>query len=234
MDDENDTRVENEYALLEAMYPEEVNYNLKSRELLYSHAGSALLVRLPDSYPEKEAPQIISATSSSKSDLRDKLKQAVGSLPAGEEALDAIINAFQELLAAPENRKVQENDPAQQTGTIFAQADAKKLTTIIWLHHLLNTNKRKIALAPSDQHVSGISKPGYPGVLIFSGPALGVQEHVSVLKQQNWAAFQIRYEAEIEWNFEHGAGVKEVETMGEVVKIVGDRKGDFLEAMRMR
>ena len=230
----NATRLENEYALLEAMYPGQVTYAPKSKEIHYQDTSASLLIRLPDSYPEEDGPQIISATNSGKSDLRDTLKQAIASLPIGEEALDTVINAFQEVLAAAESGGGQRNDLAQQPSTTSPEAHAKKLTTIVWLHHLLNTNKRKLVLAPSDEMVSGISKPGYPGVLIFAGPASGVQEHVNVLKQQNWAAFQIRYEHDIEWTFGHGHGVKEVETMGEVVKDIGDRKDDFLEAMRMR
>lgn len=224
-------RIESEIALLEAMYPEEVFYTAKSKEVQYSHEGSVVLLRLPDFYPEAEQPQIISATNSKKVDLRDKLKQAFESLPVGEEALDAIINAFQDLVASSE---VEESPQHVHQMPTRQPDDAKKQTTIIWLHHLLNTNKRKLALSPSDNHVSGISKPGYPGVLIFSGLASGVQEHVNTLKQQNWAAFQIRYEEEFEWIFEHGNGVKEVESMGKVVKDVGARKNDFLEAMRLR
>lgn len=234
MDDGNATRTENEISLLEAMYPEEVLYTVKSKEIQYSQSGSSLLLRLPDSYPGMEQPQIISATNSQKTDLRDKLKQATAALPIGEEALDAIINAFQKLLAAVEIEGAQKDEFEQHLGTAIRHDDGKKQTTIIWLHHLLNTNKRKLALSPLDNDVSGVSKPGYPGVLIFSGPLLGVQEHVNVLKQQNWAAFQIRYEDEIEWNFEHGAGVREVESMSEVVKDIGDRRDIFLEAMRLR
>jgi hypothetical protein len=234
MDNDNTTRIENEFALLEAMYPDEVMYTARSKEFRYRHKDSALLLRLPDCYPETEQPQIISATDSKKVDLRDKLKQAFASLPVGEEALDAIINAFQEAVAISEIEDTPEAGRQTHPSPAFYQDDAKKRTIIIWLHHLLNSNKRKLALSPSDNQVSGISKPGYPGVLIFSGPAAGVQEQVNTLKQQNWAAFQVRYEEGTEWRFEHGAGVKEVESMGEVAKDVGDRKEDFLEAMRMR
>jgi hypothetical protein len=234
MDDDNTTRIENEVALLQAMYPEEIIYIARSKEVQYSYMKSALLLRLPDSYPESEQPQIISATSSRKVDLRDGLKQSFASLPVGEETLDSIIITFQELVVRSESESALADSPQALAGSIDGQKDPTTQTTIIWLHHLLNTNKRKLALSPLDSHVSCISKPGYPGVLIFSGPALGGQAHVNTLKQQNWAAFQIRYEDEIEWTFDHGTGVKEVESMGEVVKDVGERKDDFLEAMRMR
>lgn len=233
MQNDNTTRVEDEVALLEAMYPEEVKYNSRSKEIFYNHSGASLLVRMSDSYPEGEAPQIISASSAGKGDLRDRLMHAVVSLPVGEEGLDAIFNAFQELLADAESQGATRDNLALDKGAV-SSLDETKQTTIIWLHHLVNTKKRKLCLSPADHAVSGLSKPGYPGVLVFSGPALGVNEHVHVLKQQSWAAFQIRYEDESKWSFQHGAGVREVETMGEVVRSVGDRKNDFLEAIRMR
>ena len=236
MEDDNTTRVENEFALLEAMYPEEVIYIAKSKEVQYSHSGASLLLRLSDAYPESEQPQIISATNSRKMDLSDKLKGTIASLPTGEEALDTFVSAFRELLAAEEAEDALTGHSKHQISdkTASLHHEAKKQTTIIWLHHLLNTNKRKLALSPLYDEVSGISKPGYPGVLIFSGPASAVQEHVNILKQQNWAAFQIRYEGATQWKFRHGGAVKEVESMSEVVKDVGDRKDEFLDAMRMR
>jgi hypothetical protein len=236
MEDDNTTRIENEFALLEAMYPEEVVYIEKSKEVQYNHAGSSLLLRLSDAYPQSEKPQIISATNSNKMDLRDKLKAAIASLPTGEEALDSFVNAFRELLDAEEAEAASKGHSNYRTSNGIANLhrDAKKQTTIIWLHHLLNTNKRKLALSPLNDEVSGISKPGYPGVLIFSGSASAVQEHVNILKQQNWAAFQVRYEDATEWKFEHGSAVKEVESMAEIVKDIGDRKDEFLDAMRMR
>jgi hypothetical protein len=88
------------------------------------------------------------------------------------------------------------------------------------LHHLLNTNKRKIALSPPPvtPPVCGLTKPGYPGVLVYSGPSVAVTQHVNNLKAKNWKAFQVRYEEEKLWHFAHGVGVKEMESMSEVVK----------------
>ena len=106
---------------------------------------------------------------------------------------------------------------------------------IVWLHHLLNTNKRKQALSPSLPGVSGITKPGYPGVLIYSGSSEAVHEHVDALKQLNWQAFQVRYESDEAWTFTHGEGIKEVEAMKDVVAEVGSSNKDhFMEAMRMK
>lgn len=57
MTNDNATRVENEVVLLEVKYPEAVIYNPKAKEVSYNHSGSSLLVRLPDTYPEHEAPR---------------------------------------------------------------------------------------------------------------------------------------------------------------------------------
>lgn len=53
---------------------------------------------------------------------------------------------------------------------------------------------------------------------MYSGSYPAVTEHVSSLRAQNWQAFQVRYEEETLWQFSHGKGVKEVESMAEVVK----------------
>jgi hypothetical protein len=116
-------------------------------------------------------------------------------------------------------------------------------TVIVWLHHLLNTNKRKLALSPppSATPVSGCTKPGYPGILIYSGPASAVLEHINTLKAQNWQAFQVRYEEEELWTFSHGHGVKEMESMSDIVKSVGiedhvgkKQKEEFLKAVGIK
>lgn len=216
MSDHGPTRLETELELLEAMYPDQTHYDPKSRELKFSHDNHAsLLLRLPESYPELGLPDIISATDAAKNDLRTRVRVAVKDvgLAEGGEVLDAIVSAFQQVIAfAPAT-----SDASSDT---MAGADITPKTVIVWLHHLLNTNKRKLALSPppSTPPVSGITKPGYPGVLVYSGPSAAVTEHVNTLKAQNWQAFQVRYEEEELWHFAHGAGVKEMESMSEVVK----------------
>ncbi|CAN9428253.1 unnamed protein product [Alternaria alternata] len=136
MSDHGPTRLETELELLEAMYPNQTHYGPKSRELKFSHDNHAsLLLRLPESYPELGLPDIISATDAAKNDLRTRVKVAVKDvgLAEGEEVLDAIVAAFQQV-------------------------------------------------------------------------------------RKNWQAFQVRYEEEELWHFAHGTGVKEMESMSEVVK----------------
>ncbi|KAL1797030.1 hypothetical protein ACET3X_005570 [Alternaria dauci] len=219
MSDHGPTRLETELELLEAMYPEQTHHDPKSRELKFSHDSHAsLLLRLPERYPELGLPDVISATDAAKNDLRTRVKDAVKELglAEGEEALDAIIAAFQQVVeSAPVASDAISDATAGANGSTFK-------TVIVWLHHLLNTNKRKSALLPPEvtPPVSGITKPGYPGVLVYSGPFTAVTEHVNDLKAKNWQAFQVRYEEEELWHFAHGMGVVEVESMSEVVKSV--------------
>ncbi|KAL2429948.1 hypothetical protein ABEF95_013413 [Exophiala dermatitidis] len=86
-------------------------------------------------------------------------------------------------------------------------------TVIIWLHHLLALSKRKLAVTPSTtahthtttgtlsssssvSGISGLTKPGYPGIMIFSGPRDLVDAHVAQLRALNWQAFQVRYDSD--------------------------------------
>jgi hypothetical protein len=214
MSDHEPSRLEMELELIEAMYPEQASYISKAREFKFTQQGALLQLRLPESYPEAGLPDVIAANDTSKNDLRAVTKAAISelSLSEGEEALDAIIAAFQQVL---ENNQSAQDATQGALSVDKALSDTSK-TVIIWLHHLLALNKRKLALSPSD--ISGITKPGYPGIMIFSGPSSAVAEHVNTLKAENWQAFQVRYEEEELWQFAHGKGVKEVETMAEVVK----------------
>lgn len=227
---EHEERLTTELSLLEAMYAEQFNYKDQGRELTYiTTQGATLKLRLPDEYLETALPEVLSA-SSKKSDLRDAIKAQIQDCEVGLEILDRIISSFNDLVEQVEISQHVSNEDQMgcqnDTPTTYA-------TVIIWLHHLLNTNKRKLALSPA--RLSGVTKPGYPGVLVYSGPARDVQEHVNELKAQNWAAFQVRYESEDLWKFTHGTGVVEVEAMKEVVERVGEaRKEDFMEAMRMK
>ncbi|KAF1947178.1 hypothetical protein EJ02DRAFT_417774 [Clathrospora elynae] len=244
MTDEEPARLETELELLEAMYPDQTHYDEKSREFKFSDESHAsLLLRLPEKYPQSGLPDIISASDSTKSDLRARSRSAVKELglAEGEEAIDAIIAAFQQLLGS-NTTKLHEHVQPSTSNSNFTHSSASK-TVIIWLHHLLNTNKRKLALSPppSSSPISGLTKPGYPGILVYSGPSSAVTEHVNTLKAQNWQAFQVRYEEEELWGFTHGEGVREMESMSEVVKSVEvedgigkKQKEEFLKAVGIK
>ena len=95
------SRLDNEIELLSAMYPEQVVWSSRSRELKFSQDGGMMHLRLPDAYPAAGLPDIVAAVDSKKNDIRSEAKRVVHDLglPSGEEALDAIVQAFQQLLA---------------------------------------------------------------------------------------------------------------------------------------
>ena len=226
-------RQEAELALIQAMHPDTVQYNERSSDLKYSDEHGTLVLRLPSDYPSCCTPTVLSAQLQNKAlDIREHMRKTISHLTPGEESLDLIISAFHDHAAAISPAGTNESSQSQDTQS---QKSTTCSAVIIWLHHLLATEKRKLATRPADSRVSGVSKPGYPGVMIFSGPSTGVQDHVAELRGLNWQAFQVRYDVEEEWRFAHGVGVKEVESMGEITQEIGERwKGVFLEAMRMK
>lgn len=231
MSSEQDERLRTELSLLEAMYPGQILYQQKRREMKYTSDVGCFELRLPDSYLSNDLPEVLSA-SAGRADLREQLRQYVQECDSGEEILDSIVANFDTLAASSAYSLEQDNHDDKRKASIHN--DASRATIVVWLHHLLNTNKRKQALSPPSPGVSGITKPGYPGVLVYSGPAEAVHEHVSELRQLNWQAFQVRLESEEEWRFDH-EGVREVESMKEVVAGIGDEKRElFLEVMRMK
>lgn len=233
MSEEENSRLDNEIELLIAIYPDQATYSPKSRELKFVQDHATLHLRIPDTYPESGLPDILDATDLSKEGIRTQAKTAIAALnlPEGEEALDAIISAFQTVISDRlETSSIASANSTKPVKVAHTDPNAKK-TVIIWLHHLLNTNKRKLCLSPS---FAGVTKPGYPGVLVYSGPVEAVTAHVNELKNQNWAAFQVRYEEEVEWRFTHGEGVREVESMADVVKLleVGENNGVHMKSVQ--
>lgn len=235
MSPDAESRFVTELELLEAMYPEQIAYDAKSRDLKFTTQGALLELRIPEEYPEAGLPNVLGARDVHKNDLRERVRSAVKdqAIVEGEEAVDAIIASFQSLVddanAAASHAETEARVAAEVSGNV-----APSKTIIIWLHHLLALSKRKLALSPTS--LSGITKPGYPGVMLFSGPSAAVTEHVNTLKAENWQAFQVRYEEAELWEFEHGSGIREVETMAGVVKGVLDekRRGEFLKAVGIK
>ncbi|OCT51084.1 hypothetical protein CLCR_08969 [Cladophialophora carrionii] len=269
---ENSTRFENELALLEAMYPDLISFDSKSRELKYTSPNSSsavLVLRLQDQYPAgPDKPQIISASDGSRNDIRDKVQQAFETVAfdeQGSEILDILLNRFEEVMAETTQVPVAETSDGQHNAIKDNRVDADtgftppSKTVIIWLHHLLATSKRKLAVNPSlnarvlspkgysSPDISGITKPGYPGIMIFSGRSDLVNAHVGELKALNWQAFQIRYDsaeeskqhdhAPDEWQFSCGKGkIVEVGTMAELVQSIvkEHHKSTFLQAVGLK
>jgi len=237
---EASSRQQDEITLLEAMYPEAISFSKKSQELRYASNGVLLLLRLPHDYPGSAIPEVIVAHDTSKNDLHDAMSRLIREFPSEEEILDAVLSGFQNIIEESGLREAKTMNQGSKSARVSAElarafpTEAQHRTTVVWLHHLLNTNKRKLVLSPASADVAGITNPGYPGVLLYTGPRAAVDEHVSELKNQNWAAFQVRLEENTAWKLEHGRGVVEMEAMKDVVKDVGENKNAFLKAMRMK
>lgn len=233
-------RQQAEVALLEAMYPEQVTWYSSRSELQYkSGSGPVLTLRLPANYPEAEKPTVLTAVGADNRDIsaQTKAKLKASKLPLGDEAVDAILQGFEDVLE--EGARAAEAE-AKPKASRDLSTQVMFRTVIIWLHHLLNTNKRKLATHPSSAaaNIVGVTKPGYPGVLIFSGPVDDVDLHVTELKHQRWQAFQVRFEVEstMPWKFTHADGIREVESMSDVSQAIsqaGDREA-FLKAVHIK
>lgn len=230
--DSHAERLENEVALAQAMYPEQLTWDPHSREIVFKGTYSSLTLRLQDDYLTTGRPIVVSASAGKRDISGEVKKRMLEDIQPGEEVLDATIMFFDELVAHHELEA--SNEGMGQTVPATDSPEDGDATIIVWLHHLLNTNKRKMALSPAAS-VSGVTKPGYPGVLVYSGPVNAVRDHVNELKGQNWAAFQVRMEADEAWEFKHGTGVKEVESMGDVVAEIGEeRKEEFMQIMKIK
>ena len=250
--DGSEGRLRDELSLLEAMYTADLlSFDIKTREMSFSpslESGARLKLRIPADYPGgTHYPQVVQAYDSGKHDVWKDLDMMISALkwnrPEAEdgevgEILDQIIEMFNELLKARQLDLGHSHDAVTAERATAGDGVTHK-TVIIWLHHLLATSKRKLALHPSSSPagtVSGITKPGYPGIMIFSGPSNAVNDHVAELRSQNWQAFSVRYEEEEYWMFENDAGerrkgIQEVETMAEVVKGIAEGKREvFLKA----
>ncbi|KAL1864199.1 hypothetical protein Daus18300_007796 [Diaporthe australafricana] len=260
--DEAKERLQQELELLEAMYPECVVFDSRGRELRYSPVADGdrlpkevLVLRIPDHYPAKGLPDLITAKDSRGLDARTQVSAAFSKLAVveGEESLDAFILAFQDFI----NESAEDCSPPDQEDTGNTRAQETKRppkTVVIWLHHLLNTNKRKLALNPSFDAggMSGLTKPGYPGVMVFSGPRDTVDSHVAELRSQRWQAFQVRYDSSEEaergrggaddddndssWAFQPCARVREVETLSEMAQAISraEHRETFLRVMGLK
>ncbi|KAI0521868.1 hypothetical protein F5B22DRAFT_594411 [Xylaria bambusicola] len=233
-------RFQAELDLLLAMYPDSLSFSAKGRELKYSHWGdesgtkspAVLTLRLPDTYPLVGFPEVVSATGHYKEYLRSPTQAVFSSTeaPPGEEVLDVLLLAFRDLVSSREGPSQKATVQATRETESQGMSELANRTVIIWLHHLLNTNKRKLALNPSmaASRVSGVTKPGYPGVLVFSGETSAIESHVLELRNQRWQAFQIRYDTDNEgvpseiWRFKHGVGISEVESMSDVAQSIVD------------
>jgi hypothetical protein len=125
---------------------------------------------------------------------------------------------------------------------------------IFWSHHLLSTAKRRsIQEWCTELQLWGISRPGYPGVIVIEGPFHEAAEFTRRIKALRWQALSVRYEETMELDegsdlpnglarvlketrgLEKPSGV-EVEEISQVHALMERaRLGDiFLDAMKIR
>ncbi|GAA5899178.1 hypothetical protein JCM5296_000358 [Sporobolomyces johnsonii] len=107
-----------------------------------------------------------------------------------------IFTSLQEYLAAnPVKAPSRSSQDLPRTASPPKSGPLQLKTTLIWSHHLLATSKRKDIVAWSTElTLFGISKPGYPGVIVVEGAKEQVDEFVWRIKQLQWKALQIRCE----------------------------------------
>lgn len=236
MEENSEERLSLELELLRSMYPGLVQYESKARDVSFSSTeGSAdkLVLRLPSTYPEHGFPEVISARGSSGTDLRAAMKAIVQQTCQENqegEMLDALLIKYTEMQDSISGQEV-----LPEAAEELPETQDRKKTVVIWLHHLLATSKRKLAIQPSSMadQVRGVTKPGYPGVMVFTGTQAAVDDHVAELKSQNWQAFAVRYEDNEEWRLH--SGISEVETMSEVVQCIEEhRREAFLKAVGVK
>ena len=189
---------------------------------------------LPKAYPTRANPVVtFTAPSLLKVDHRDiqaKLNDLLSSLAtSSEERLLEIIDSFISYIPSKE----QASTIAPSSNSIELTPTSSNCIVLIWFHHLLSTTKRKSILAL--QFLRGISKPGYPGILILQGPKDILNDAVRELKGMNWQAMQVRDEIE-DHEQQLNEGIHEVETVAEVVeRMEALGLGDWcLAALRMK
>ena len=196
-----------------------------------------LQLTLPSTYPDQTNPNVkFIAPSLSKfehQELQTTLNETLSTISeSNEERLLEIVENFTN--AIPSYTQLAE-DPAPAPTSRSSSNEEKAATFIIliWFHHLLSTSKRKSILALDS--LRGISKPGYPGILVLQGPKDLLEKAVAELKGMRWQAMQVR--AEIEYNHTLlPEGIHEVESVAEVVEETTSLGlGDWcLSALRMK
>jgi hypothetical protein len=168
---------------------------------------------LPKEYPKPQNPLVtFSAPSLSKSEhhaLQTSLSDILSNLSSVEERLLEIIDSF--TLSIPVSSENTSKAPLSQPSTIHSP----DIIVLIWFHHLLSLTKRKAILALP--LLCGISKPGYPGILILQGQKDIINDAIVKLRGMKWQAMQVRAEIENDNKLLEN-GIHEVENVAQVVE----------------
>jgi Protein of unknown function (DUF1115) len=163
----------------------------------------ALCFTLPQEYPTTDKPNVTLEFSGDVDNnrrklLRDQLHTLVESLPIGGECLDEIIIGFQTSYSSFTSSDALEPSsslklpPSTDAGVI---SEEPMKVVLVWTHHLLNTAKRKFIISRgSELSLSGISKPGHPGVILVEGTSDNIDTFVRELKSLRWQAIAVKGE----------------------------------------
>ncbi len=86
----------------------------------------------------------------------------------------------------------------EESGPAILNTESSTTRIIFWSHHLLSTGKRRnIVDWCAELDLWGISRPGYPGVIIVEGPSDNVSAFTRRIKALRWQALNVRYEETI-------------------------------------
>ena len=192
---------------------------------------------LPERYPSNGNPIVgFTAPSLSKTQhqaLQTHLNSILHGLSSSDnERLLEIIESLKEFLPTTLSSFTTEGTLPDTSTTVDPISEGPNVIVLIWFHHLLSTTKRK-AIKSLDS-LRGISKPGYPGILVLQGSKASVDEAITELKSMRWQVIQVR--GEIECEQELAVGIHEVEKVAEVVaKMEEIGLGDWcLSALKMK
>lgn len=175
---------------------------------------------LPEKYPSNDNPVVgLLAPSLCKAQhqtVQARLNSILNDLASSsEERLLEIIESFREhipVTLTPSTTQSAVSESFAPARTEPAQ-DGRSIIVLIWFHHLLSTTKRTAIKSLSS--LRGISKPGYPGILVLQGSKPAVGEAITELKSMRWQAIQVRGEVECQQQLQNG--IHEVEKVAEVV-----------------
>lgn len=192
---------------------------------------------LPASYPSNGQPIVgVSAQHVSNGQLQSlqaALNTILDSLSSStEERLLQIIESFREHVRTTLTQPAIEAIDPKATAKAEATPVSPTVVVLIWFHHLLSTTKRKAI--KSLESLCGISKPGYPGILVLQGRKPALDEAITELKSMRWQAMQVR--GEVECGKKLDSGIHEVEKVAEVVTKMDEiGLGDWcLSALKMK
>jgi hypothetical protein len=165
----------------------------------------ALAVTLPAGYPSRPpvatvqpagpAPVPRAAASSATAALAAAIADRHAAVP-GTECVLWVYHTAAELTAAAAAAG------AGDAGRPLAPAPSpprrrRRKRAWVWFHHIKSETKKAAIVSFSvDCGVSGVCKPGFPGVLFVSGPSPAVDECLRRVKGLSWQAVQVRLEEE--------------------------------------